>query len=150
MIPKMTVKQRIFLKAYLAGKTLCDCDNIAGLKAKGTPALSVIGLRMLRALDIDFQELLDMKGLTDEKMGQVLAEGLQAKKTVVATFEGKICDEKEYDDPPTRAKYLELLGRMKGRFIDRHELSGKDGGDIILSVKPSKPRKEPLTLDIED
>ncbi len=150
MIEKMTLKQKLFLKSYLAGKSLTDCARDAGSKGKDCYSLSVVGYRMLKSLDIDFQELLDMMGLTDKKMGQVLAEGLGAKKTVVATFEGKICDEKEYDDPPTRAKYLELLGRMKGRFIDRHEVSGKDGGDIILSVKPSKARKEPLTLDLDE
>jgi hypothetical protein len=147
---KMSVRDKLFLQAYLSGKPLNECAKLAGSQGKDVYSLCATGLKWLKSLEIEFDELMDMKGLTDEKLLQGVLDGTTAKKQVVATWEGAITDVKEFDDMPTREKYLQLLGRMKGRFIDRHELSGKDGGDIILSVKPSKPRKEPLTLDLDD
>ncbi len=96
-------------------------------------------------------ELLNAQGLTDEALSQPLKDGMQAQKVIVATWEGKITDRIDVEDHPTRLKAVELIGRMKGVFIDKHELSGKDGGDIILQVRsmPGRKGSKVINLDID-
>lgn len=65
-----------------------------------------------------FKELLDQMGVTDEKLAQVLNEGLEANKTVVM---GKESQESFVDiqpDHPTRHKFLETGLRLRGYAKD--------------------------------
>jgi hypothetical protein len=114
----------------------------AGSKGKDMRSLSSIGYDLLKSLELSMPELLDAQGLTNEYANKVLADGLEAKHTVVATYQGKIGQEKTYEDRPTQAKYLEIFHRLRGNFVDRHELTGKDGGDISISYAPSKVDKK--------
>jgi hypothetical protein len=93
-------------------------------------------------------ELLDAQGLTNEYANKVLSDGLKSKHTVVATYKGEIGQEKTYEDRPTQAKYLEIYHRLRGNFVDKHELVGRDGGDIILQVS-SGGKKGSKNLDID-
>jgi len=57
-----------------------------------------------------------------------------------APDEGKFLDEKrKAPDVPARLRAVELIGRMRGHFVDRHEVSVKDGGDIVFAIKLSYP-----------
>ena len=58
-------------------------------------------------------------------------------------------DERMAPDVPTRLKAVELIGRMRGLFIDRHELTGKEGGDIVLQIAPARGRGEPKKIDLD-
>lgn len=65
-----------------------------------------------------FKELLAQMGVTDEKLAQVLNEGLEANKTVVM---GKDSNESFVDiqpDHPTRHKFLETGLRLRGYAKD--------------------------------
>ncbi len=65
-----------------------------------------------------FKELLAELGVTDEKLGQVLNEGLEATKVVVM---GKESSESYVDvqpDHPTRHKFLETGLRLRGYAKD--------------------------------
>jgi hypothetical protein len=90
---------------------------------------------------------MDAQGVTNDLATEILFDGLHATKIETATYKGKIADEKEYVDRPTRAKYLEIFHRLRGNFIDRHEITGKDGGEIELVVSPSKG-KSGTSLDL--
>ncbi len=141
-------KERRFLKAYLEGQPLAECAKYAGSKAKDNESLKVIGHRMLTNINLSMEEILDQAGLTDSYIAQKLLEGLQAQRPAYGIFRGQFIDERWYDDHSARAKYLEMLCRMKGKFIDRHELTGKEGGDIELVIKAEK-RGEPKKIDID-
>ena len=132
----LTLKQRKFWKGYTETHSLAEAARYAGSKGKDNNSLHVIGSRMLQAISPSIPELLNAAGATDEILAKKTLEGLEAKKTMLASFEGKFTDERVLDDHPTRAKYIELLGRMKGAFVDKHELTGRDGGDLILEVHP--------------
>lgn len=149
MITKLTLKQRKFWKHYLKTHHLADSAKAAGSKGKNLKSLSEIGSQILESLGLSMPELLNAEGLSDQALAKPLQEGLAAKKPVVATWEGKITDRVDVEDHPTRLKAVELVGRMKGIFIDRHELSGKDGGDIILQINPSKGKKGKGKLDLD-
>jgi len=80
---------------------------------------------------------MELMGLTDQLLTQKTLDGLNAEKVEIATYKGSICDERAYPDYSTRAKYVELAGRFKGKFIDKTELTGRDGGDISLVIAPA-------------
>jgi len=130
----LTLKQRKFWKCYCETHNLAESAKYAGSHGKDVQSLSSIGYDLLKSLELSMPELLDAQGLTNEKCNKVLEEGLQANHVVTATYKGKIEDERAYIDFSTRAKYLEIFHRLRGQFIDRHELTGKDGGDINLVV----------------
>ena len=145
-----TVKERRFLKAYLEGKSLAECAKYAGSRAKDTHSLSQVGYRWLKKVNLSMQEILDLCGLSDEVLARKLQEALEADRLYLASYEGKFLDERKAPDIPTRLKAVELIGRMRGHFIDRHELTGKDGGDIVLTIKPATQRGGPKRIEIDE
>ena len=43
-----------------------------------------------------------------------------------------------------------MLDRMRGHFADRHALTGKDDGDIMLAIKPATQRRGPKRVEIDE
>ncbi len=149
MISKLTPKQRKFWKHYLKTSNLAESAKYAKCKCNSIQSFSTQGREILKSLELSMPELLEAKGLSTDQLGDILASQLRATKPVVATWEGKITDERMYPDNAAIGKAIEHLGRMHGVFIDRHELSGKDGGDITISYAPPKvgSKKKQLNLD---
>ena len=149
---ELTLKQRKFWKHYIENHNLSAAAQYAGSKGKDIKSLSTIGHQILDSLELSMPELLNAKGLTDEAMIEPLREGIIADRPIVATWEGKVTDQFWHADYPTRAKYLEMYHRLKGNFVDKHELTGKDGGDLILQVSPRLPgngKRKGMNLEIE-
>jgi len=145
---KLTLKQRKFWKHYQIHHNGAAAAKYAGSNGKNGNSLKVAGSLLLTSLNLSMPELLNAQGLTDEALAQPLKDGMQAKKPLIATWEGKITDRIDVDDHPTRLKAAELIGRMKGVFVDRHELTGRDGGDIILQVKIPKGKGHRQTIEV--
>ena len=143
------VKERRFLKAYLEGKSLAECARYAGSKGKDNHSLTVIGCQMLAKLSLSMEETLTLCGLTDDVLARKIREGLEADRATYASFRGKFLDERRDPDYSARAKYAEMLARLKGLFIDRHELTGREGGDIVLQIAPASGNKGKKTLQID-
>ncbi len=146
---KLTLKQRKFWKAYCETHNLAKSAQYAGSKGKDLKVLSIIGHQILESLSLSMPELLNAEGLTDKAILEPLKNGIKAQKPIVATWEGKITDKLWIEDHPTQLKAVELIGRMKGVFIDKTELTGKDGGDIILAVKPALRKNESKKIDLD-
>lgn len=149
MNTKLTLKQRKFWKNYCQTHSLTEAAKYAGSNGKDTASLSVIGYGLLKSLNLSMPELLDAKGLTDEALIEPLRGGIQAQKPLIATWQGKITDQLWVDDHPTRAKFVEIYHRLRGNFVDKVELSGRDGGDLILQVSPRLPGKGKQGADLE-
>ena len=148
MKTNLTRKEGEFLKAYLANKPLYECAKRYGSKGKDRESLTSRGCQILGNLSIDPREILDLNGVTDQAATKPLIDGLKATRTLIATFQGHIKDKIDIDDHPTRGKFLEIYHRLRGNFIDKLELAGKDGGDIILAFKSTKGKnKRVIGLD---
>jgi len=137
----LTKREKAFLDAYLEGKPLYECAKVYGSKCTNNHSLSQRGCDILKTLDVSFKEICDLSGLTDEYISRKLRFGCDAKKVIVATWQGKITDEKFYEDPPTQAKYLEMLGKSRGLFTDKIDFSIKDAGSLEIQVNPAKNAK---------
>jgi len=107
-----------------------------------------MGYERLKRIDVSFDQILEMKGLSDDLLAAKIKEGLDSTRVGFATFRGKITDTIETPDFPSRAKFVDILGKAKGRFKDTHEITGKDGGDIILQVIPPIRPREKKEIDI--
>ncbi len=142
MIGKLTLQQRKFWKCYCQTHSLAEAAKYAGCNNTSISNLSWHGRKILNSLELSMPELLDAEGLTDQAMAEPLQKGIKAQKPIVATWEGKITDKLWIEDHPTQLKAVELIGKMKGHFIDKLELTGRDGGDLVLQLAPSKSKRD--------
>ena len=133
----LTVKQRRFLKKYLEGASLPDSAKYAGSRATSRESLHVIGSRMLRDVSLSIPELLDAHGLTDSAMLEPLESGVKATRPIVATWEGKITDRIDVEDWTARAKFLEMYHKLRGNLVERKEVTGRDGGELVIEIRPA-------------
>jgi hypothetical protein len=150
MKTKLKPKEAKFLVQYLDGKPLSECAKLAGFKGTNNHSLSQIGYEALKRVDIQMPEILDLCGVTDHLLATKTLEGLNAERPTYAIFKGQFIDERRDPDHSARAKYLELAGRFKGKFIDKHELTGKDGGELTLVIAPAALSMHKQTLEIEE
>jgi hypothetical protein len=147
---KLSIKQRKFWKAYSKTGNLAEGARAAGSKAKDSHSLSQVGYQMLKSIELSIDELLELKGLSDNKLLKVLEDGLNATKVISCNVmmkghsdeggdkmkdaDSMTKDFIDVDDYPTRHKYLETALKLKGHMKDKVELGGKDGGPINLVV----------------
>lgn len=123
---KLTPKQRKFYKVYAetlnateAAMQSYDCKDRNVAKALGAENLA----------KLNFTELLDAVGLTDDDLALALREGRHSTRAVV--FGGKIQGVPDY---ATRHKYVETLLKVKGKLADKLELTGEDGGPLQMQL----------------
>jgi phage terminase small subunit len=150
----LTIKQRKFLKLYL------ETGNVSQSALKAGYSLGQSGFENLKKplVQYAFEMLLEKQGLTDKKLSQVLADGLEAEKVVGYLHQYKkkgkngkvekiqpdeIISSEFIDVPdiPTRHKYLETAYKVKGQFKDKVELSAPGGEPLVLELKIAKAPK---------
>jgi len=138
--------ERKFIEGYIETGIISEAAKRAGSKGKDSASLYVVGKRVLDRVGLTLQEIQEMNGVTDQILTEKLIEGLTANKRFYGTWRGDIVHGPEIDDVPTRLKALEIAHRLRGQFIDRHELTGKDGGDISLVVSAPVKGKSKKTV----
>lgn len=141
MKAKLTRREAKCFKAYMDGLPLAECARQAGSKGKDDASLRVIAYNILQGINIDLKDLLFIEGLTGKKIAEKINQGLEAKKVITASWEGMIKDERFYDDPATQAKYLEILGKMTGSFVDKLDVHLSGSGNLDIQVNPAKSAK---------
>lgn len=149
MKANLSVKEQNFLKAYLETGNISESAKRAGSKGKDTYSLYNSGRAIIERCGFTLQEIQEAKGITDSYLSEKLQDGLQATKRYYGSWQGQIIQSEESPDHTNRLKALEIAHRLRGQFIDRTELTGKDGGDIILAVKPAISRKEAKKIELD-
>lgn len=138
MKQNLTLKERRFLESYLNGDPLHVCAKSYGSHAKDKHSLATVALQILKKLDISMEDTLTLGGVTDHILSEKVQEALSANKRYFGTWQGEVIEGKEFPDYTNRLKAVEIAGRMKGVFLDRQEITGKDGGDISITYASSK------------
>lgn len=142
----LTIKERKWLKVYIETGNATEGARQA-FDCKSEEAYGTRGSQMLKKLAIPVAELLDEMGLSDGRLHLLLEDGLVAMKTEIGRKDGKIIDRQEFIDWTTRAKYLELAYRVKGKLINRVAHEDADGnvvGPVMLPAIPKKQQPEPV------
>ena len=132
---KLSIKQRKFWKAYTETGNLAEGARAAGSKAKDSHSLSQVGYQMLKSIEVSVDELLELKGLSDNKLLKVLEDGLNATKVISCNIIAKdgegmtdahsaTKDFVDVEDYPTRHKYLETALKLKGHMDKKDDQAG--------------------------
>ena len=88
---------------------------------------AVLGCKMLRK--INFDDIMEQAGLTDDKITKTLSEALVATKPI--TVKGEV---KALPDHKVRIQALELVSKLKKRLVNKVELTGKDGDPVKVII----------------
>lgn len=127
MSDELTLKQRKWLKLYLelgnateAAMKVYDC--------KDRDSAANIGWENVRKLD--FSDLMEESGITDERLKKKLDEGLEATRIKTSLTE----PDRVVPDYPTQHKYLETALKLKRKLIERQEITGKDGQTLQINI----------------
>ena len=131
----LSVRQRKFAKALLEGKTQKEAALDAGAPPASAETWASKEVRNPKFLS-EFHRILDLKGLSEEKLAQIHTENLEATKTIVATHEGKITDQLKVPDYPARQRAVDsgwdLYGRRKPAEVEQPQ------GPTIIYVTQEK------------
>lgn len=113
-------KQREYLKGRMAGKSKRQAAREAGYSEAMArkPGAKVETEPVKRA----FAELLDEAGLTDELLAQRMKEGIDAEKANGGT------------DYRERREMAALALKLKGKLIEKHEVSGSMSITVVTGV----------------
>lgn len=139
----LTPKERRLIKGVAEGKSQTQAAKDAGYSKRsayelGSRALKKVEVRT--ALDI----LMDKAGLSDTKVFAAHAELMGANKTVsVIPMKGETegrdasASSVEFVDVPdwqARAKGIDMAHKIKGRYVEKKEISGPNGGPVDVRV----------------
>lgn len=143
-----TVKQRKFLRQFI--RTGCATEAaMRSFDCKDRKVARVVGSNLLTKLNIQFVELMEKMGLDDEQDVNDLLRLRKAKVTKHFTHEGKVIDEREYEDNQTQLKALEVTLKLKGHLRNRVEHSGKVDGEGNKFLIQFINKKEDIVKDAE-
>lgn len=118
--PPKTIKEKKFLQEFIktgnateAASRVYDVKNRKNARAIGTETLA----------KLDITEIMEKKGLTDEKITDTLIEGMEATKPISAVG-GRDASEASMDfidvpDWTNRLKATELASKIKGHLKDK-------------------------------
>lgn len=150
---QLTLKQRKWLDLYIAsGNATQSAMKVYDCKDEHSAAQ--IGYENVRKLDIT--EFMEKSGLTDKLLADKLNEGLDAMKqlsarviikkgTAISQANGELPpadnrtdDFVEVEDYAVRHKYLETALKLKGRYIEKVDLTTGGQPLITLDTKPNE------------
>jgi hypothetical protein len=126
---KINLRQRKFLKGKIEGKSSAQAARDAGY-AESTAMRADEQIASKPAVRGAFKKLMEAAGITDELLARRLKEGIDAKETKFFQKDGLVISKRTVVYHGERRSHLELALKLKGRLIDKHELTGKDGGAI--------------------
>lgn len=142
MKENLSIKEQNFVTAYLETGNIAQSAKIAGSKGKDTASLHQVGRQILERIGFSLKEIQEAKGITDSFLTDKLSAKLNSQKRYYGSWQGQIVASEPFDDDANQLKALEIAHRLRGQFIDKTEITGADGGDLILQLAPSKSKKD--------
>ncbi len=130
---QLTIKQRKFIKEYLKTGNGTKAVQAAGYKCKNPAAYSEMAWAILRKLEGKMCQVLTEAGLDNATLAKKAEEGLNAMVVKPFAEHGVVVSEPVYIDYPTRAKYLEIVSKMKGLLKEKSET--KVSGVVTFRIK---------------
>jgi hypothetical protein len=140
--PKLTRRQLGVVKAKLANPdiSMADAARKAGYSTSSEAALASAGSKAMKSANVRERFLAAMEGrkkLSDEALLEKLEEGLEARVTKFFSHEGRVVDQEDCIDFPTRGSYLTLAAKLKGLEVNKTEVTGAGGAALIPDSSPA-------------
>ena len=148
----LTIKQRKWLEVYIssgnateAAMQAYDCKDRDSARAMGSENLAKLNI----------SEFLEESGLTDKLLVDKLKEGLDSNRTISARIILKknsstsqavgesqaTTQTDDFIDVPdmlARHKYLETAYKLKGKFVEKAEISGNASAPFTIKIIADK------------
>lgn len=129
----LTPRQRRFVSAYLVSLNASDAARKSGYKGKNADVIGAMFKKhpLVRiSIDNALSEAMgaDASTLKHKVIEELRKEAFEAE-TVISMQVGESTVDR-YN--PAKMKALELLAKYGGLLIEKHEITGKDGGPIVL------------------
>jgi phage terminase small subunit len=129
---KLTSQQELFAARIAAGDKLADACLAAYPRAAGWTPATVLA-RAYRVANTP-SVAARIKELRDQMIEPALADGRERRRWWMRVMEDETASTRD------RLKASELLARACGDFIERREVSGPDGGPLMILVDtPRRP-----------
>ena len=125
-VKKTSMRARKYIKNKIAGMS----DHQAAIEAGYSKATAKNAAKNVEKHGVKelLEDLMDRKGLTDDKLIDALVDGLNNAQKVQCGVRLK--------DHATREKYLETALKLKDKFpAEKHELGGKNGEPIVVKIE---------------
>lgn len=120
---KLTFKQRKFIKYYLesgnAVRSVMRAYNVRNIINANSMSTQILK-------NIDFNELLEMAGVSDAELGKKMSDGLNATKIIKG---GAVIPDLEL-----RHKYLVTALESKNKIKKKLEVTGENGQPIRFNI----------------
>jgi hypothetical protein len=115
--PPETIKEKLFIKEYIAtGNATEAAARVYDVTSRDSA--KSIGNENLTKLD--FSAVMEKHGISDDKLADVLQDGLEASRTISAIAgseaNGGTVDFVDVPDHQTRHRFLETALKLKDRF----------------------------------
>lgn len=142
---ELTPKQAIFRQEYI--NTLGNATEAAmrAYDVKDRNVAKTIGYQNVTKLHMNIKDIMEAAGLTDEFIIQKIKDKAGAKKTIISN--GKAYQD---EDHAIQLKAVELASKIRGLLNDKVEVTGKDGGEIVIKVKEDRELIEVREGETED
>ena len=125
-VKKRTFKQRKWFDEYIKTGNATEAA-MAAYGCKTREVAATIGYENIRKLD--FNDIMDGVGLTDQKLISKVNQKLEAKDPREVNGKWGMVDNHQ-----VQLKATELAFKLKGRLKDNVELTGKDGGAVSIEL----------------
>jgi DNA primase catalytic subunit len=135
-MPKLTLKQRKFIKSYIENANATQAAKDAGFNCNSEESFGEMGHRMLKRVEGNIEAIMSEIGLDDVSLAKRLLEGADAGS-------------KDKPNWWARVKFTELALKAKGLLKDR--VDHVASGTITIRVKGRDPQKmievKPVEID---
>lgn len=138
----MRDKHRKFIIEYVKDQNATQAAIRAGYSSRSA---TIAGTRLMRNVNVrsEIEKLMadaaERCGITVEfilnGLREVAERCMQGKERLAK--DGTPLGVWQFDSAGAN-RAMELLGRYKGMFVDKHEVTGKDGGAIIINYPDAK------------
>lgn len=114
--PKLTIRQRKWLDAYLETLNASEAARRAGYKCRTDEGYRVIGSENLTKLNGFLQKWIIEAGFTPARVKAKILEGMEARETKFFAHEGKVTDQREVQAWAIQAKFTEMAAKVLSLF----------------------------------
>ena len=128
----MTKKQKALLQYMLDPeiKSTAEASRLAGYASPQSAYKSAQSSEFQDALQ-KFLSILEQKGVTDQKIAQTIADGLDAEEVKFFSKDGVVEDERVVTDHATRHKFVETVVKIR-KLINTDNTSLQDNRKLII------------------
>lgn len=114
--PKLTLKQKAWLSAYLDCFNATEAARRAGYRCRDDQSFGAVGHENFKKLEPRILEWVNRQGFSEAQLKTRIMAGFDAMDTRTAAHEGVITDAKDFIAWEVRRRYLDMACKIMGLY----------------------------------